>query len=227
MKDTRTIIIVFFIGLVGCNSIKPASKWAQKNIVTEEFKESYILSKLDNEWAKMETFPVPATETKYTKKVHDKIAIQTFLINNSEGYRKEILDNNLTFKSNESELSQIGKASINTEIVNKIKASTQDFQRDFKNQYKLIFSIEIFGYADGIGSSHVNKRISKERALNCKKYIEETKLDTIQGIKKILIYSKGCGSKIPVHLLDKTDLKQEDKRRRVCVIRVAMTTDFK
>lgn len=131
----------------------------------------------------------------------------------------------VSFNTGASTLSKKGKDELDA-IVNSIETEIYAWknylnscnERVFENDMFVVV-IDIDGYADAVGSNKSNLNLSKERALEVKKQLENRFYNLIE--KKYLniifnkINAKGYGEKLPPGIYAST---KNDPERRVCYI---------
>ncbi len=131
----------------------------------------------------------------------------------------------ISFSTGKSNLTKRGKNELD-DIVTSIEKDIYEWKRYLNSCNERIFENEVFivvididGYADAVGSSSANMNLSKERALEVKKQLENRFYNIVEQKRLNIIFNKinakGYGEKLPPGVYASTS---NDPERRVCYI---------
>ena len=131
----------------------------------------------------------------------------------------------VSFNTGKSNLTKRGKDQLDN-IVTSIEKDIYEWKRYLNSCNERIFENEVFvvvididGYADAVGSSSTNMNLSKERALEVKKQLENRFFNLVEQKRLNVIFNKinakGFGEKLPPGVYQSTG---DDPERRVCLI---------
>lgn len=131
----------------------------------------------------------------------------------------------VSFKMGEKSISNRGKEEIQN-VVNSIESDIRGWKNYLNSCNEKIFEDDVYvvvinvdGYADAVGSSKFNMKLSDERAIEVKKELEKMFYKLVKDKKVNIvfnkIYARGHGEKLPPGVKSSTS---NDPERRVCYI---------